>query len=422
MIKKIDIVTNWILRIVTIVASIFTIPYILQNTGSEQYSMMIMIQALLPWFMLLDLGISSFLKNKISVYAKSTRLKRVVSSVNAFILFFVIFFTVVVAFFWGVISKYYLYKQNLPIEYFISFVLLFLLAFLDIYSKLLLSMFKATKVNVILIVATVFSLISIFSIKSNESYPYLFALIIPQVVARLILLYKFNVDFGIKVKHYKIFIFSDFKYVVLRSNSFFLYTLLSTFLIHLDVIFASRFFNSDILISYFLFLRLFQSAYLILSSSLHIYWPHFTVLYNKCAFNELRGNHFKLMRLYSALILIGSVVLYFLVKLLWQYSADLEFLNVITKSKLSYGVLIIVFCSLFLCRFIGDLLNVIFNSVGDSKLTAKIAFIQLSMTIPLQITFIKYFGVIGIPIAVVAVYLFFVFPILFFKYKKFFYH
>ncbi|MDO6764801.1 lipopolysaccharide biosynthesis protein [Agarivorans sp. 1_MG-2023] len=402
MVKRWDVPLSWVARFFGLFVSISTIPHIITNVGIEGYSDVALIQALLPWLLLLDMGTGNYLKNLLTVRTNSFLLKKVVVGVtlilaSLFVLFFLVFYIS-----WEVVDKLYLSGEG-TYEFFYPFLLLALVAQLEIYTKFLYSFFKSSVVSFTNILSFMVVFLLVFQSKSTEPADYLMMMLLPVFVSKLFLaLYFFRMS-GIGFFYLK-FSFSRYlklaHFCIKKSKNFWILAIMGTFIVSVDVFIASQFLDSTEIAVYLIILRLYLAGYTLISSFVHIYWPRITIIITKRQSRELYILLFSVFSLFSVAIVVSTLFLNFAI----SYFDNVNAFQELNDSNINVSMLLFSFALLFIIRLWVDLFSTALQSVGDTKLIIRLMPLQLISGLVCQVFLAKIFGPVGLVIGLAFSY------------------
>ncbi|WP_432467991.1 hypothetical protein [Agarivorans sp. Z349TD_8] len=403
MVNRWDLPLSWGARFFGLFVSIFTIPYIIENVGVEGYSSIALIQALLPWLLLLDMGSGNYLKNILTIRRRSFLLKKIVVSVSFFLFILMLLFFLILCFSWGVVDKIYLSGDG-GYVFFYPFLLLSLVALLELYTKFLYSFFKSSVANLTNILSLIVVFLLVTQSKSTNPADYLLMMLLPVLFSKLFLMFYFFVELDVGSSCFKLPVRRYVRLACLslkKSNGFWILAIMGTFIVSTDVFIASQLLGAREIAVYLIVLRLYLTGYTVISSFIHIYWPKITIIITE----RQKGDFYRLISKVFVFFSIGIVGSTTLLDFSIFHFDDINIMQELKGSDIDITNLLFGFALLFIVRLWVDLFSTAMQSVGDTRLIIKLLPLQLVCSLVFQVLLAKLFGAVGLVLGLAFSYL-----------------
>ncbi len=394
-ILKSNIGYGFIWKILSLVFSYLTIPYLLNYLGEEYYGVWVTFFSILNVAFLMDLGISLGLKNKLTQCIANKDIKSAKSYIST-AYFTLILFSILIIFI-GVIILYNLDYQLLlntnKIEAFelkcsiiICFILMIISITISLYKNLFLSYQKSAIIEFSVCVYQFLILLQFIIL------PYFIekSLIVTGLVYGIsnlligivftILFFKKNIMFIPKIKNFDKNKLNDLFGLGLN---FFIIQLCLIIIFSTDNYIVTRFINPEATTSYSIVYKLYQPLIVLSTFILTPMWTLYTNAFEKNDFIWIKTTFKKFNLLF--LLLIGVVII---------LSINLRFIvSIWIPKKIDFDNTLIILMAVFvLIKIYGDIYMTFINGIGEIKLQMYLYIIAAFLNIPLSILFIKYFN------------------------------
>lgn len=381
-----SIAVSWMMRISSLVLAFVSIPLIINAVGKDVYGQFSIIQGMLPWFLLLDMGTGHRVQNEIAIgklqYAASVYFSILKVSLVVSVLLFLatqLLGDIVVKYLLKGDSSFYFY-------YTLSMLVFCIWGVIESITKIYYALFKSETANALMLVANMCSLLSIFLTKSQSLSVYIISLFVPQIIARVILLLMFFMKHHTLISRVSWRETMDF---ISRAKGFFAFAILSNLVLYFDYIAIALVLNPAQYADYTVVSRIYFAGFTLYTSVLAIYWSRFTKLLHDSKNSE--ATRLARMIIFSFFMAISACSV-FLVLLLPEINKHLD-----DSSRISIDVgLIVSFSLYYMLRVWTDLHALILQSTDNMRMLLKLVPAQALMCITFQIVLGDYFGGTGV--------------------------
>jgi O-antigen/teichoic acid export membrane protein len=396
----------WISRVVVAVVSLAAIRILLQSLGTEQYSVFAILSGLTGWFLLFDLGTGFSAQNYISERrAKNEPYSDLVAAgiILSFALLLVASFLLIIIA--PPISRFLfaqypnlsaIQKRDLFLTVgFLSSVV----ALAGFVNKVWYARQLGFLANVVPALGPVVGFILIKLVAASAITDKLYwscaAFFAPPAI--LMIVAAFTLLPSVPRKSVAA-IWIDIKQILRRGRGHWLFAVLAAITLKVDYIVMSQLLPGPDIVSYNIASMIFTSIFFIYAAMLAALWPSCAEAIARHRWDEIGGY----LRRYIAL----GVLLIALSTLLIAIFRP-QILNLLSpKAPVSLGVGLIAFFGVYyLIRVWTDTFGMILQSISAMKIFLIAVPIEAAIAVTLQILFVRRFGPLGIPAALIVAYL-----------------
>jgi len=193
-------------------------------------------------------------------------------------------------------------------------------------------------------------------------------------------------------------IWRDIKLILRRGRGHWLFAVLAAITLKVDYIVMSQVLRGDDIVSYNIASMIFTSIFFIYAALLAALWPSCAEAIARNQWHEIGGYLRRYISLGIVLIVIATSLIAFL------RPQILHLLSPKTPVSLGLG-LISVFGVYFVIRVWTDTFGMILQSISAMKIFLIAVPIEAAIAVALQILFVRRFGPMGIPAALIVAYL-----------------
>ena len=400
------VLTAWLSRILSAIATLYSMRVLSSSLSPSEYSVFIVLIGLLGWFALSDLGVGYALQNTIS---RKATIGDSVSSELLWAYSCLLSSTSLIA------MLAYLYRSQLAIFLFhdisgttasialkgtvaSSAIILSLTSFFTLSSKVLYGNHKGYIANILACLSTALGVL-ILSRASFTSH---------KVEDSILALYGPMVIVGISVSIFYVLrpIFSRsamswciFQSMLKESSGFFLFYTFAAAALQFDyLIISQRVGDHSQIIEYFNLARLFALASFVMQAILFAAWPRFTSLYSTGSMTRISANLRGLTIAGICFALCFTLAILVSRNVLSSFFAPGGGIEFQATNILSFGIIAVL-------RAITDPCAILLQSIGRLKPLILTAFLQASISLPLQWYLSAYYGITGILFAIILSFL-----------------
>jgi len=193
-------------------------------------------------------------------------------------------------------------------------------------------------------------------------------------------------------------VWKDIKLILRRGRGHWLFALLAAATLKVDYIIMSQLLRGPDIVSYNIASMIFSSIFFIYAAMLTALWP-------SCA-EAIARNHWHEIGAYLRRYIALGIVLIILSTLLIAIFRPqiMRLLSPTTPVPLGLG-LISLFGVYFVIRVWTDTFGMILQSISAMKIFLTVVPVEAAIAVPLQIIFVRRFGPLGIPAALIVAYL-----------------
>jgi O-antigen/teichoic acid export membrane protein len=391
-------VTGWVARLSSIIVNIVIIPIIIGFLGENMFAVFSIMLSLMIWFNLFDFGIGNSLHNYI---VESKNSKGYLASAYILIFFVALFGIVLIFIFSRYLGDFLLGKMDFLSEILrndlilIVCLLLLMNSLVQIASKILFAQRKGYIPNTLQILANTIVLSIFFLISKNTFSGDIFIFTIAYLAPAPTLLFSVMIVIGIKQKLWleKIKI-QNIVTLFQRSKKFWFYALLATITFNIDYIILSQFVLPQEIAIYSIIYKISIIVISISTIMLQAIWPHTIEWITKNEWNNLISVVYKYFS-------IGFFSIFCFVMVLLFFKGHIfSFLAPNTQMALK-NTTIFLFAIYLIIRLWTDVFTVIVLSINDINNLIYWACFQSILSLSMQITFVRIWGVNGILVGLI---------------------
>jgi O-antigen/teichoic acid export membrane protein len=311
------IISAWVSRLVAILCYFVSIRVLLTNLGTLEFSVFVLLSSLISWFSLFDFGVGYSLQNTIS--EKKVKSENYTSLVASSVLvMFVIFIciSIILYFVSSYISIAYLVKFNISEQkkfsyFFLNGVLLLGIGFGAIGFKVLYAEFKGYWSNIIQASAAVLSLTLIYF--SNRYFDFkdkllwnLFFYNLPLAILSLTI----TLNYIFKLETKKKLQINEVKKLFNKAKKFWIFALLSTFVLGIDYIVISQYLAPKEIVGYNISTKILSQIIFVYNAVLMAIWPVSSEAGYKKEWDKIK-NYIKKSLFFGAILVIFTIFILF---------------------------------------------------------------------------------------------------------------
>jgi O-antigen/teichoic acid export membrane protein len=385
----------WCARSVQAILTVLMLPILTSLLDANDYSVFILLSALVVWYMLADMGLGYVLQNKISEYNVSDlKFDAVIANVffvGVFLgvilcaLAYLLSFIVVPVY----LSEFSTKNNNWHLEFVLtSFFLVFISIFGMVY-KVWYATGKGYLSNIFPAISTIVSFCALFFIdgmgRSIELWHVLVIYFFPLMVFPAFFYIRLLLSLMSRVSRPIEWFLKLFP----SAKRFLLFAFMSALVLNVDYFIASNYLSSLEIIKYNSLMKLFGFAFFIYSAFLMAIWPVISEMIAE------KKSSLVMQRLIAPLVAGASIILMFSVVMVFFGDRILKLLLNNADISLESG-LIYLFSIYFVLRVWVDTFSMIIKSSNLVSPLLKIVPVQAALSISMQIIFVKIYGVNGI--------------------------
>jgi O-antigen/teichoic acid export membrane protein len=396
----------WISRAVVAVVSLLAIRILLQSLGTEHYSVFAILSGLAGWFFLFDLGSGFAAQNFISerrakhepysdFVAAGTILSLVLLVLAAAILFLI-----------ATPASRFLFAQYVDLSsvqkrdlFLIVGLFSSVVGLAGFVNKVWYARQLGFLANVAPAIGPVIGFILIKLVAASAIPDKLYwscvAFFAPPAV--LMLIAASTLLPAITRLRFET-IWHDIKLILRRGRGHWLFAVLAATTLKVDYIVMSQVLRGDAIVSYNIASMIFTSIFFIYAALLAALWPSCAEAIARNQWHEIGGYLRRYISLGIVLIVIATSLIAFL------RPQILHLLSPTTPVSLGLG-LISLFGVYFVIRVWTDTFGMILQSISAMKIFLIAVPIEAAIAVALQILFVRRFGPMGIPAALIVAYL-----------------
>ena len=395
-------ISAWISRAVVAVVSLAAIRILLQSLGTDQYSVFAILSGLTGWFFLADLGTGFAAQNFISerraknepysdFIAAGTILSLALMTIAAALIFLA-----------APVASRFLFAQYVDLSltqkrdlFLIVGLFSSVVALAGFVNKVWYARQLGFLANVAPAIGPVIGFILIKLVAASAVPDKLYwscvAFFAPPAI--LMMIAAATLLPSISRQSFTT-IWQDIKLILRRGRGHWLFAVLAAITLKIDYIVMSQSLSGRDIVSYNIASMIFTSIFFIYAAMLAALWPSCAEAIATDRWHEIGGY----LRRYIALgILLTSLIAFLRPQILHLLSP---------KTPVSLGLgLIWLFGVYFVIRVWTDTFGMILQSISAMKIFLIAVPIEAGIAVALQILFVRRFGTIGIPAALIVAYL-----------------
>jgi O-antigen/teichoic acid export membrane protein len=399
-------ISAWISRAVVAIVSLLAIRILLQSLGTEHYSVFAILSGLTGWFFLVDLGSGFAAQNFISERrAKHEAYWEFIAAGT--ILSLALFVVAVVLIFLAAspVSRF-LFAQYVDLSlaqkrdlFLIVGIFSSVVALAGFVNKVWYARQLGFLANVAPAIGPVIGFISIKLIAASAITDKLYwscvAFFAPPAI--LMIVAASTLLPSISQQSFAT-IWRDIKLILRRGRGHWLFAVLAAITLKVDYIVMSQLLRGDDIVSYNIASMIFTSIFFVYAALLAALWPSCAEAIARDQWHEIGGY----LRRYIALGILLIVAATLLIAALRP-----QILHLLSpKTPVSLGVGLIAFFGVYyLIRVWTDTFGMILQSISAMKIFLIAVPIEAAIAVALQIIFVRRFGPLGIPAALIVAYL-----------------
>ncbi len=385
--------SSYFLTIVNIIIPILLTPYMVGKLGGEYYGLWVLLNSIIGYFGLSNLGMGTTLLKEVSQNENTTIINKYISTTLGF--FFLI--TIVVSFLFLILilnidSLFLISKDMLDITRvtFGIMYLIFIINFLfGVFNTLLFAKGMLHIQNFIGVARAILTAILIFFVL-YKGYSIveiaLINLLMSIVFSAVILFFTIKyIDFSIS---YKYFDMAILKSMASPSAHYFLISIAVIVVFYSDNLIISSFIGLSAVAIYSIGYKLVSVAQSLLFKIVDILLPNIASLYGKGKYAEILALHNKVLSYSMLLAIPGYTILYFFGTYIIELWVGKEF-------TISDNILK-VFVLFALIHTWVHVSAIFVAAMGIHKETSYMAIIEAVLNIVLSLVLLQYYGLLGI--------------------------
>jgi len=407
-ILKKNIILSVVFKILSVAISLLLVPVALGFVNTTEFGIWLVLNSLITWFSVFDIGITNGLRNKLAkaLALKETELARVYVS-TVYIVLFAVFTIVWLLFLFANQYIDWLYILNIPIQYIASvrkitvivFTYFYLFFLLKIINTVLLADQKAAYSSVIDLVSQLGVLVTLLVMTHflDGSLLYLFVAMCaaPVVVAIIFNVIIFSGKYRFLAPSFKFFRKWAIKDLMGLSFKFFIVQIAALIQYQTANIIIAHFFNMQEVTNYNIAYKYFSVLSIFFLMALHPLWSAATQAYHRNEYEWIKSTTKKYIKLFFIFVACGFVML-----LVSHIVYDIW----IGKNVVFIPFVLSLCCFLyFSINMFGSIFVNILNGIGAIRLQFLFSLFTPAIYIGLCFLFIKQFhlGIYSVFIAAI---------------------
>jgi O-antigen/teichoic acid export membrane protein len=399
-------ISAWISRAVVAIVSLLAIRILLQSLGTEQYSVFAILGGLTAWFLLFDFGSGFAAQNFISERrAKGEPYSNFIAAGTVLSLALLV---LAVGFLFLIATPVanFLFAQYVDLSstqkrdlFLVVGLFSSVVALAGFVNKVWYARQLGFLANVAPAIGPVIGFVLIKFVAASEIPNKLYwscvAFFAPPAI--LMLIAASTLLPSISRQRFET-VWRDIKLILRRGRGHWLFAVLAAITLKIDYIVMSQTLRGSDIVSYNIASMIFTSIFFIYAALLAALWPSCAEAIARNHWHEIGGY----LRRYISLGIVLIVVATSLIALLRPQI--LQLLSPKTPVSLGLG-LICLFGIYFVIRVWTDTFGMILQSISAMKIFLIAVPIEAAIAVALQIVFVRQFGPLGIPAALIVAYL-----------------
>lgn len=394
--------SSYFLTIIQITIPILLTPYMITKLGGEYYGLWILLNSVIGYFNLSNLGLGTTLLKELSQTENTTIINKYITSTLG--LFFLI--SIVVSFIFLILvinfDRLFLVSKDMMETASIAFCILYLIFIINlifsVFKTLLFAKGMLHVQNFIGVLQSIMTAILTFLVL-YKGY-----LLIEIVLVNLVMTIVFscifvfftikNIDFTISYKYFDITIL---KSMVLPSTHYFLISIAGIVVFNSDNLIISSFIGLSAVAIYSIGYKLVSIAQNFLFHIVDILLPNIASLYADNKYDEILDLHNKVLFYSIVLAVPGYTILYFFGTNIIEIWVGKEF-------TLEANILKVFVIFAFIHTWV-HVSAIFVAAIGIHKETSYMAILEAVLNILLSLVLLKYYGLFGVALGTLLAHL-----------------
>lgn len=403
-------IISFLVRGGSILVGLLLVPMTINYINPIQYGIWLTISSIAGWMSFFDVGMGNGLRNKLThciAINEFSEAKKYVSTTYAIlgiISFFSFFLFSIVNFFinWkSALNMPSNFSENIQIIMLVVFGSFSIQFVFQLINTILLATHESSKSSIIAFMGQCLILLTVFILKKNTVGNLLYLVsvltIIPLIILLISSIFLFKTKLKIIAPSFNSVDFSYAKKVLNIGGIFFIIQIGTLILFQTDNIIISKILGPEAVTQFNISYKLFSIVILFFSIIITPYWSSFTDAFSKQDFIWMRKsmNKMRMIWIFSSLSILPLLVISS--EFIYSYWIGSYF-----KSSL----LISISMSLYVCGYTCIMLNCYFlNGVSKLKIQLYLYVFSSIVNIPLGIYLGKFFGIAGIILSNVIIFI-----------------